>query len=231
ILSRQQRDDVESHLQYFLELDPFVVNLSEKKYWVRSLYYDTDDYAAFHDKIDGLMLRHKFRIRTYKTEPEGDAPVFLEVKGRNNNLVYKHRTPVDVSSWENYRGSALSQYVLAHAVQGAVSDNFAYSLMRHRIKPVAVIDYRRRAYISKYDASFRLTFDDSLYGYRTDRVFPAAHAPRRSVLSGYTILEIKFHRHVPAWFHRVIQAHQLKRQSVSKICRGMEVLDMVYDES
>mgnify|MGYP006130979537 FL=1 len=39
--------------------------------------------------------------------------------------------------------------------------------------------------------------------------------------AGYTILEVKFDRSIPAWFHRIIQSYNLKRQSISKFVLGM----------
>jgi len=93
IMSKKQRDDVEAHLVNFLEYDPFVASTPGHKYTVRSLYYDDSSYSAFHDKIDGLHTRSKFRLRTYSKDLSEKAPFFLEIKGRNNNLVFKHRTP------------------------------------------------------------------------------------------------------------------------------------------
>ena len=38
---------------------------------------------------------------------------------------------------------------------------------------------------------------------------------------GYTILEVKFERGIPAWFHRTIQAYNLRRESISKFVYGI----------
>ena len=39
--------------------------------------------------------------------------------------------------------------------------------------------------------------------------------------SGLTILEVKFERSIPLWFHRIIQSYNLRRQSISKFVLGM----------
>ena len=62
ILSAAKRQAVETDLLYFLEYDPFVANRPDHKYFVRSLYFDDPAYSSFHDKIDGLMSRYKFRV-------------------------------------------------------------------------------------------------------------------------------------------------------------------------
>jgi len=94
ILGAQKRREVESDLLYFLEYDPFVEHRDNHRYFVRSLYFDDPNFTAFHDKIDGLHSRSKFRLRTYAFDSKETAPIFLEIKGRHNNLVFKHRTPV-----------------------------------------------------------------------------------------------------------------------------------------
>ena len=39
-----------------------------KTYKVRSLYYDNRDFSAYVEKINGINIRDKFRIRTYETD-------------------------------------------------------------------------------------------------------------------------------------------------------------------
>lgn len=231
ILSAAKRKAVEKDLLYFLDYDPFVAQLPDHRYFVRSLYFDDPGYSAFHDKIDGLKSRYKFRVRTYVKTFTGSAPIFLEIKGRHNNLVYKHRTPVQPGvNWNTLVGNLVSSELLRKASKSQVRDQFEYDLYRKSLQPVALIDYQRRPYISKYDPSFRITFDEQLRATKTTGLFPgAASAPRR-VLAGCTVVEVKFRHHLPAWFHQVIQAHELKRVSISKIVSGMEVLDMAYDE-
>ena len=80
ILSAQKRRAVESDIFYFLDHDPFVTDKEDKSYFVRSLYYDDPGYSAFHDKIDGLHSRSKFRLRTYSQNLKDDVPLFLEIK-------------------------------------------------------------------------------------------------------------------------------------------------------
>ena len=186
ILSKQKRDEIEAHLLPFLEYDPFVKGRENQKYTVRSLYYDDAAYTAFHDKIDGLHTRSKFRIRTYGSDADESLPYFLEIKGRHNNLVFKHRTPIDFAggSWTGLSGNALSHAIITHAEPSEVIDQFQGKFYRRRISPVALIDYRRRPYVSKYDSSFRITFDEQLTAYNTDSLFPDGRVQSRQLLPG-----------------------------------------------
>jgi len=229
VLSAAQREDVEAELQHFVELDPYVARQPDHLYFVRSLYFDDKELTAFHDKIDGMLTRRKFRVRTYTDTIDSDAPWFLEIKGRHNNLVLKHRTPVEGEFDRLAHGDDLSRLLLRHAVTSPVRNEFEFQLFRRQIAPIVLVDYQRRPYISKFDPEFRLTFDAELTAARTDTLFPGPATTRRLALPGYTVMEVKFRHHVPSWFHRILQAYELTRRSISKICTATEVLGMASD--
>jgi SPX domain protein involved in polyphosphate accumulation len=233
VLRAQKRREVESDLLYFLEYDPFVQNRDNHRYFVRSLYFDDPNFTAFHDKIDGLHSRSKFRLRTYAFDFKESVPIFLEIKGRHNNLVFKHRTPVqrEGTQWSTLSGEDLITILLDKAEKSEVLDQFSFDLYRKNLQPVALIDYERRPYISRYDPDFRLTFDEQLTAVKTMSLFPGDCSTSRKMIAGYTVLEVKFRHHMPSWFHQVIQAHELRRISISKIVTGMETLDMAFDEN
>jgi hypothetical protein len=234
LLPLQLRQKIEQDLAFFLQYDPFVADKEGHRYAVRSLYYDDPVYSAFYDKVDGLHSRSKFRVRTYSFDSKEQTPVFLEIKGRHNSLVYKHRTPLadDAVDWNTLSGNSLTQTVISQADNSVVRDQFEFDTLRKALQPVALIDYMRRPYISKFDPSFRITFDEELKVSQTQSLFPGASgSAAKKILPGYTILEVKFRHHMPSWFHRVIQAHELQRISISKICSGMEVLGLAIDEN
>ena len=64
---------------------------------------------------------------------------------------------------------------------------------------------------------------------KEDALFPAGWENWKQSFAGFTILEIKFYRRIPIWFHRIIQAHDLRRVSFSKFCKGMEATDQAVD--
>ncbi|MBL8752140.1 MAG: polyphosphate polymerase domain-containing protein [Planctomycetes bacterium] len=225
VLDQATREAVESELGHFVELDPYVQGQPGQRYFVRSLYFDDARLTAFHDKHDGMLARSKFRVRTYGRTIDDGAPWFLEQKGRHNNLVWKHRTPIAAGLDRTLRGDALVRALLRHAGPGDVRDRFEVAVWKRGIRPYVLVDYLRRPYVSRFDPEFRLTFDADLAGCVADTMFPAPAAPR-GLLRGYTVMEVKFARHVPAWFHRILQAHQLTRRSISKVCAATEALGL-----
>ncbi|HLU39588.1 MAG TPA: polyphosphate polymerase domain-containing protein [Planctomycetota bacterium] len=227
VLPADLRREVERELGYFMQLDPFVGGCADKKYFVRSLYFDSPGYEHYFEKIDGMLQRAKFRVRTYARSP-GEAATFLELKGRHDALVFKHRAELRGATFA--RGSRdVAETVLACATEGPVLQRFRFERERRRLRPVMLIDYERRPYVSRYDHEFRLTFDDTLRATRTESLFPAPWENARDVLLGATIMEVKFRYHVPSWFHRILQSYDLRRQSISKVCEGMEVWQLHPD--
>jgi hypothetical protein len=229
VLPRALRDDVEAELGHFVELDPYVVGQSHQQYFVRSLYFDDPDYGCFRQKVDGVHTRSTFRIRTYARDVDARAPWFLEIKGRYNNLVFKHRTPFLGDFDRRARGYDLCRLTLARTEPGSVQNQFEFELYRRQIRPLVLVDYERRPYLSRFDPEFRLTFDSNLHACAADSMFPPSGAVMRAMLPGYTVMEVKFRHHVPAWFHRIIQAYELRRVSISKICTGTQVLGLQLD--
>jgi hypothetical protein len=223
-LPKDLRKAVEGELLYFMELDPFVLDHEDHKYFVRSLYFDDDFYTNYYEKIDGMMMRHKFRIRTYTDDPGEGCVIFLEVKGRYNQLVYKYRVELPQGVKDILAGGQdrLLDYLAGYIADNKVFERFRFSSHRMGLKARVLIDYYRRPYISKYDPDFRVTFDEQLSSTGTGLLFPAAWDRHRKVLPGYSVLEVKFKRHVPSWFHRIIQAYELRRVSISKFCYGLE---------
>jgi hypothetical protein len=229
VLPQSLRDEVESELQHFVELDPYVRAQPQHEYFVRSLYFDDPVWSAFHAKVDGMHTRSKFRLRTYARARGTGTPWFLEIKGRFNNLVFKHRTPLRPGFDEGACGYELARLILRQAEAGRVRDQFEFELYQKQLRPVALIDYLRRPYVSRFDPEFRLTFDQQLTAAHTSALFPDGSVVHRRLLPGYTVMEVKFRRHVPAWFHSIIQGYELRRRSISKICAGIEALELQSD--
>ncbi|MDJ0836382.1 MAG: polyphosphate polymerase domain-containing protein [Acidobacteriota bacterium] len=228
ILEPGLRRDIERELNFFMALDPFVAGKPDKKYTVRSLYFDNRGFTHYYDKIDGQLTRSKFRLRTYTRDPAEPCAAFLEIKGRHNNIVFKHRTPLDMpdgACFAEQQGGTVDR-ILRLSRPDEVLQQFRFELARRFIKPVMLIDYRRRPYVSRLDPEFRVTFDEQLYGEATEDLFPDKVGFRRSILTGKTVLEVKFRYHVPSWFHRIIQTYELHRISISKICKGIETFGL-----
>ena len=87
ILNKNLRNQIEKEISNFMNIDKFAIN--NNKYFVRSLYFDDNSSTEYYKKIDGMLIRNKFRLRTYNISSKKNNPIFLEIKGRNNQRTYK----------------------------------------------------------------------------------------------------------------------------------------------
>lgn len=222
LLDADLRAQVESEIANFMRFDGFAHPELDNAYIVRSLYFDDDDRTHYYEKIDGQLDRRKYRIRTYAKKFEANVPIFLELKGRYNQRVYKRRSSLDPADLPVYLDPLrLSEFTSGEG--NAFLEAFIYASLRRRLSPLVLVDYIRRPYVSDYDMNFRVTFDSDLRATVTGELFPDDSPPWLLCEPGRTIVEFKFNRRIPAWFHRIVQAYGLRRLSISKFCRGMEI--------
>ena len=79
----------------FMNIDNFALKNKNQKYLVRSLYFDNNDYSNFFEKVDGIKIRKKFRLRSYDKNLNSKSPVFFEMKGRAHDRIIKKRIMID----------------------------------------------------------------------------------------------------------------------------------------
>lgn len=92
ILSTQQYYALKNALKPFLEQDPFTKIANDNRYFVSSIYYDTFDLKAFHERNDGQFGRIKLRIRTYSETAAEDSFISVELKTKKGNAMIKYST-------------------------------------------------------------------------------------------------------------------------------------------
>lgn len=229
LLDQRRRESVEAALREFAAVDAQVAELPEQSYFVRSLYLDDPQFAAFHAKVDGAPRRSRFRIRTYGASRDDAMPWFLETKGRDGAMVVKHRTPVLGRFDRGGGGDPLMRDVVANAVPGRVRERFEFELVRRRIRPCVLVDYARRPYSTRFDPDFRVTFDTAIAATATDSMHPEPRLAPRALLRGFTVMEVKFRRTVPAWFQRILRTNELERESISKVALATRELGLQRD--
>ena len=181
-------------------------------YTITSVYYDDPQDTGLYEKLDGLALHSKFRVRTYD---HSDGFIKLERKDKQGILTQKISAPIEkaqlqlltqIGAWEQFSGAARE---LVMQMQGKA------------LRPVIGIRYVRDAYYHP-GSDFRLTFDRNI-----EVIPPDVGVLTDETLYGKTVLapdqvvmEIKYGSHIPAFARKLtyVQAPQL---SLSKyaLCR------------
>lgn len=197
--------DLLQHLEY----DSYSIN---GEYDIFSVYFDTQDLQAFEAKMAGNNKRQKFRIRSYYPNPDPDENVFIEIKEKNNNSVFKRRAPLAMKHVEGLmNGQWLDN-------QNPVYDEWRYALVRNALKPVLMNSYQRSAFVSEHFPGLRITIDKNIRYTMTHEV--AFDLPTRSVnwAHDYSVIEIKFDRYMPHFVDYLVKRYNLTSQPVSKYC-------------
>lgn len=134
--------------------DPNAIN---GRYEIRSLYFDNLDDKALREKIDGVNIREKYRIRIYNNDP---SLIRLERKFKRGGLGFKE-------------SATLTQQQAQSIVNGDVSwmqqsENkvilaFYTKIKNEGLAPKVIVDYTREPFVFKA-GNVRVTLD---YNIRT----------------------------------------------------------------
>jgi len=208
-------------------------------YKVNSIYFDTGHLSFYKEKLAGLKLRKKFRIRSYNKQTE-DSIVFVEIKQKEENIISKNRAPVyyrDIKQfliWGNIDQHVLSDGKFPNAHSDA--RKFLYYYFGKNLVPVVLIVYDREAYHSKFNPDLRITFDKNIRSKvctSTDELFTKYKT--EYILRDYFVLEIKFYSGYPLWLRKIVRKFSLQQRSVSKyshcVDRHIDELDMHFKRS
>lgn len=196
-------------LSQVMEEDP---HSRSGSYPVRSLYFDTLDDDDYQDKIDGVELRRKIRLRCYGA----DAPFAqLEMKQKEGDHQLKR-------SLRMTRADAQRLIEGDFGVLLAYSDPFAaecYALMCTQCyRPKAVVEYQRYAFTAK-ENKIRITLDHHIIATESCLDIFSPQLLQNSVLSPHlAVLEVKFNGFLLSYVKDIIQSCDRSETSFSKYC-------------
>ena len=218
-------DDLRERFFSYMEHDPYCRDRKDNKYSVRSIYFDTSGFLFYYEKLEGLKVRKKLRVRTYNTSSD-NCPAFLEIKRKYDNTVYKERAVVSLEEVPKLTNGANLQLLNQDADFGEKSalDKFIFLMKRLNLVPQTLITYEREALVGVADPSLRVTFDLNVRSYlkpEIDDIFREDEL--KEIEHDFFVLEIKMNSEMPAWIRRIIRDFNLHQQSISKYCNGIDV--------
>jgi hypothetical protein len=231
LLNSETSISIENEARNFMAVDGYAADNANNSYHVRSQYFDNDLSTHFFEKVDGMRKRHKYRLRTYGVSHNENNPIFLEKKGRKLERTYKKRYQIDYKYLSKFYDYQNIEELLEIYPEVDLIEDFVFDYLRKSISAKVIVDYTRTPYVSNFDHYFRLTFDRSLNAAIVEDYNDLYSCERswKKMVSGYTILEVKFFRRFPPWFHRIIQYYGLRRLSISKFSRAMEYSGIAKD--
>ncbi len=188
-------------------------------YNVHSLYLDNEDWGIYRETRAGLQQRYKLRARCYEWTP--NAKVFLEVKHRANEFMWKTRC--EVTKPEAVR--ILNGEVPLQTPSSFALENFRGLMDRRRAFPRVWVTYRRHAYVGGARDLVRVTFDTRIRAAlpTLDMNEPAEWYALPEV-QGLEILELKYSGSYPGWVADMVRRFDLERRAMSKFRHAIELI-------
>ena len=186
---------IRARLRAVAQPDPHAI---DGKYLIRSLYFDNLDDKTLREKLNGVNMREKFRIRYYN----GDTSfIQLEKKSRLNGVGTKFSAPMTAEEVQKViDGDIEWMRASPHSLIQEL-----YCKMRYQqLRPKTIVDYTRQPFIYG-PGNVRVTFD---YNIRTSisclgfldwdcTTIPAGEAP--------IILEVKWDDYLPSIIRDAVQ--------------------------
>ncbi len=229
ILNKNLSLSLQNEIKNFMTYDGYVnKDKFEKKYYVRSIYFDNEMYSNFNEKVDGVKIRHKFRIRTYSDKLTKTSKLYLEEKGRHNQRTYKVRTKITKNDLDLFFDSKKLFQLKKNYKNTLLVEKFIFESIRKNVRSNVVIDYDRSPFVNNTGLYFRLTFDSNIRSCISNSLFNTKNQWKKCI-DGYDILEVKFDTTIPAWFQKIIQSYELNRLSISKYVLGLEATGLAED--
>lgn len=190
------------------------VHAIDGKYLIRSLYFDNASDKALREKVDGVNIREKFRIRYYNNDT---SLIHLEKKSKVNGLCLK-----DSATLTQEQAQAIVNGDYDWMVDSGVPlvQELYSKMMSQGLRPKTIVDYLREPFVFA-PGNVRVTLD---YNIRTGMnctdflnpncvTVPAGDAP--------IILEVKWDEYLPDIIRDAVQLPNCRVGAFSKyaVCR------------
>lgn len=168
------------------------------RYTIRSLYFDNLSDKALREKIDGVNVREKFRIRYYG---HNNSLIHLEKKSKINNLCLKESADLTRKQAQDIVDGSYD-WMLQSDIP--LIQEFYSKIMSQGLRPKTIVDYTREPFVFG-PGNVRVTLD---YNIRTGMnctdflnpncvTVPAGNAP--------VILEVKWDAYLPDIIRDAVQ--------------------------
>ena len=159
-------------------------------YQIRSLYFDTLSDKALREKIDGVNIREKFRIRYYNADT---AFIVLEKKSKINGLCAKESCLITKCEAQSIVDGSLGWMKES---ERPLCQELYSKMISQGLKPKTIVDYTRDPFVFA-PGNVRVTIDYNIRTgvFRTDFLnpkvltLPAGESP--------IILEVKWDDYLP----------------------------------
>jgi SPX domain protein involved in polyphosphate accumulation len=179
------------------------------RYEIRSLYFDNARDKALREKIDGVNVREKFRIRFYN----GDTSyIKLEKKSKINGLCHKSSAPLTRQQAE---AIARGDYEwMCDSSQDLVRELYI-KMKTQGLRPKTVVDYTREPFVYP-PGNVRVTLDYNIRTGMSCTDFLENECVTVPIETENTILEVKWDEYLPDIIRDIVHVQNRHVAAFSK---------------
>jgi hypothetical protein len=192
-------------------------------YFNYTIYFDSPSYRFYREKVEGLAVRMKPRLRVYKSTIDGrPLAYFFEIKHRNERFIAKERVALSEATAQRLLLNTQDLAAYGEVGSSPVLGKLLYLAKRYELRPSLCILYHRFAYQSPHYHGLRVTYDKRLQCSEAIGFFTPPEAFHYVEPPNKTLIELKFNYRCPAWLINAAEALELERISFSKYAESME---------
>ena len=211
IINKNHAAVLKSRLKALLKTDPFANENGE--YFIRSLYFDTYEDKSLYEKLNGVALRHKYRIRFYNY----DSSV---IKLENKIKKYNSSTKLTTNLTKNEVEKIINRdYDFLKESGDPLKTAFYKELVSEGYVPKTVVDYIRTPFIYPH-GNVRITIDSDIRSPVGQRGISDLFNPNNPTVSVFPdercVLEVKYDEFLPDFIRQTVQTEGAITSSVSK---------------
>jgi hypothetical protein len=205
VISESDRIAIRQRLRAVAHLDEHAVDGS---YLIRSLYFDNLSDRALREKLDGVNMREKFRIRYYNQNTD---QIQLEKKSKQNGLGTKAQAAL---TKEQAQSIVDGQIEWMRDAEEALLRELYLKMKNQGLRARTIVDYTREPFVYG-PGNVRVTLD---YNIRTGlQSTDFLNTDCVTIPAGFeTILEVKWDNFLPGIIRDAVQLPNRQTSSFSK---------------
>lgn len=212
LLSEKKYQMIRERLQDMLKVDDYGETT------ICNIYFDTPDHRLVRTSLEKPVYKEKLRLRSYGTPSENDV-VFVELKKKYKEVVYKRRIKMECQTAERYLYD--SEPV---GQQSQIIKEIDWFLKFYQeLEPAMYISYNRIAMYGIEDPDLRVTFDHNLL-WREEELWLECGVWGDPLLEeGWRLMEIKLPGVMPLWLSHILDDLEIYQVSFSKYGNGYQL--------
>ncbi len=229
LLSWQEFREIRSRLKQYVSLDGFAKNSMAGFYEVISLYYDSPKFYYYYEKIDGVKIRKKIRLRAYRVDGVWAGHTFFEIKRKCDAVILKDRFLMTDGVYHDFirNRNFVEPGFMPDKNAQRIIEEYEYERCRRSLQPQILVSYCREPYLGRFNKNFRVTFDYNIKAKASRELLDTSNS--RDVLTDGVVMEIKFNGQLPYYIREIVESYNLERSAYSKYCRAAEACHILPD--